>query len=363
MRPVVAAGERRLSVVPLVGRVRELEIAALDLAADDRGAPAAPRHGRSVRRASARRALAVEFSRSSASSARAPSAAARCRTGTAAHTARSRHSSSSSPGSSRATRSPSRWQSSASVARSCRRRMRPTVAGHLSIVLGLDPGERVADRETLFFSVARTSSRASPRERPTLLVFEDIHWADRACSTWSRCSAARLHDVPCSSLVLARPELLDARPALGRRSPVVHGAAAPAALRGRGARARRGCSQARRTGRPARARARRDGGGQPALHRAARSGLAERRRASRCAADDDPRHRRRAARRTAAARARRAGRRRRRGQGLLGGASSASPTRAGSWRAARRRWSAATSIRRERVSRSRASTSTPSSTC
>src|SRR5256714_10346113 len=53
-----------------------------------------------------------------------------------------------------------------------------TVTEHLAILLGLDPEGSVDDREELFFSV-RCFIEAVAREQPTMLVFEDIHWADR----------------------------------------------------------------------------------------------------------------------------------------------------------------------------------------
>lgn len=52
------------------------------------------------------------------------------------------------------------------------------VTGHLAILLGLDREGSVDDRETLFFSV-RCFIEAVARDRPTMLVFEDIQWSDR----------------------------------------------------------------------------------------------------------------------------------------------------------------------------------------
>ena len=53
-----------------------------------------------------------------------------------------------------------------------------TVTRHLAILLGLDSEGTVDDREELFFSV-RCFIESVARDRPTLLVFEDIHWSDR----------------------------------------------------------------------------------------------------------------------------------------------------------------------------------------
>ncbi|MEP6910005.1 MAG: adenylate/guanylate cyclase domain-containing protein [Actinomycetota bacterium] len=85
-----------------------------------------------------------------------------------------------------------------------------TVADHLAILLGLDPEGEVADRETLFFSV-RVFIEAAARERPTMLVFEDLHWADGGLLDLVELLAGRLHDLPILLLALARPDLLDAR--------------------------------------------------------------------------------------------------------------------------------------------------------
>jgi class 3 adenylate cyclase len=93
-----------------------------------------------------------------------------------------------------------------------------TVARHLAILLGLDPDGSVDDREELFFSV-RVFISAVAREQPTLLVFEDIHWADRGLLDLIELLAARLRDLPIMLLTLARPELLDARPSWGGGLP------------------------------------------------------------------------------------------------------------------------------------------------
>ncbi len=92
------------------------------------------------------------------------------------------------------------------------------VADHLAILLGLDAEGSVTDRETLFFSV-RGFIEAVACDKPTVLVFEDLHWADASLLDLVDMLAARLRDVPIFLLVLARPELLDARPAWGGGLP------------------------------------------------------------------------------------------------------------------------------------------------
>ena len=94
----------------------------------------------------------------------------------------------------------------------------PGVAEHLAIMLGLEREESVADRETLFFSV-RCFIEAVATVRPTMLVFEDVHWAETSLLDLIELLAARLRALPILLLALARPELLDARPGWGGGLP------------------------------------------------------------------------------------------------------------------------------------------------
>ena len=100
-----------------------------------------------------------------------------------------------------------------------------TVTRHLAILLGLDSEGTVDDREELFFSV-RCFIESVARDRPTLLVFEDIHWSDRGLLDLIELlagAAAR----PADHAALARPARA-ARHAhgLGRRAAGLHGDAA-----------------------------------------------------------------------------------------------------------------------------------------
>ena len=88
------------------------------------------------------------------------------------------------------------------------------VAQHLAIVLGLDPAGTIADRESLFVSI-RSFIEAVAADQPTMLVFEDVHWADVALLDLVELLAARLRDLPVLLLVLARPDLFDIRPSWG----------------------------------------------------------------------------------------------------------------------------------------------------
>jgi class 3 adenylate cyclase/tetratricopeptide (TPR) repeat protein len=88
------------------------------------------------------------------------------------------------------------------------------VTEHLAVVLGLDAATSVSDRESLFISI-RSFIEAVASDQPTMFVFEDLHWADEALLDLVELLAARLRDLPVLLLVLARPELLDARPGWG----------------------------------------------------------------------------------------------------------------------------------------------------
>jgi class 3 adenylate cyclase len=91
-----------------------------------------------------------------------------------------------------------------------------TVAAHLGVILGVDAGEGAADRDELFAS-ARRFIEAVPREQPTILVFEDVHWSDRNLLDLIETLATRIHGLPLLLLTLARPEFLDTREAWGAR--------------------------------------------------------------------------------------------------------------------------------------------------
>src|SRR5262249_24338149 len=70
------------------------------------------------------------------------------------------------------------------------------------------------DRNSLFQSVGVFMEGGSGEEA-TGFVFEDIHWADSTLLDLIELLASRLHDLPVLLLTLARPELLDTRPAWG----------------------------------------------------------------------------------------------------------------------------------------------------
>ena len=88
------------------------------------------------------------------------------------------------------------------------------VAGHLGAVLGVNAGDGAEDRDALFSSVRRFVEAAA-REQPTILVFEDVHWADTNLLDLIEALALRAHGLPLLLLTLSRPELLDAREGWG----------------------------------------------------------------------------------------------------------------------------------------------------
>jgi predicted ATPase len=88
------------------------------------------------------------------------------------------------------------------------------LATHLSILARLAE-DTVDDRQVLFASAQRFLE-ALACEQPTLVVLEDLQWADQSLLELVEGLSARLGDVPLLLLALARPEFLDARPSWAR---------------------------------------------------------------------------------------------------------------------------------------------------
>ena len=88
------------------------------------------------------------------------------------------------------------------------------VASQLAMLVGLEAGRAAADRPVAFFA-ARSFVEALGHDRPTLLVFEDIHWAEPGLLDLLESFASRLRDVPVLLVTLARPELLTSRNSWG----------------------------------------------------------------------------------------------------------------------------------------------------
>jgi class 3 adenylate cyclase len=87
-------------------------------------------------------------------------------------------------------------------------------ASHLAALIGLETDTTAVDQPVILFS-ARRFVEALGREQPTVLLFEDLHWAQAGLLDLVETIAARLRDTPVLVLILARPELLDLRPAWG----------------------------------------------------------------------------------------------------------------------------------------------------
>jgi class 3 adenylate cyclase/energy-coupling factor transporter ATP-binding protein EcfA2 len=88
----------------------------------------------------------------------------------------------------------------------------------LATLLGLDVENDVTDRDQLFFS-ARVLVESLALKGPTLLLYDDIHWADASLLDLLETLAARVRDVPVLFLALSRPELLGDRPGWGGGLP------------------------------------------------------------------------------------------------------------------------------------------------
>ena len=92
------------------------------------------------------------------------------------------------------------------------------VAGNLGTIVGVSADGTAADRDGLFYSV-REYLEGAARDQPTVLIFEDIHWADANLLDLVLALAGLLGRVPLLILTLARPELVDARPDWGSSVP------------------------------------------------------------------------------------------------------------------------------------------------
>jgi class 3 adenylate cyclase/tetratricopeptide (TPR) repeat protein len=85
---------------------------------------------------------------------------------------------------------------------------------HLGLLLGLGVGDDAAHPNLLFFA-ARRFAEATALGRPTLLVFEDIHWAQTRELDLLEYLATFTRDAPVLFVAPARAELLDLRPGWG----------------------------------------------------------------------------------------------------------------------------------------------------
>ncbi|HXG75382.1 MAG TPA: adenylate/guanylate cyclase domain-containing protein [Gaiellaceae bacterium] len=87
------------------------------------------------------------------------------------------------------------------------------VEPRLAHLLGLEEGA-VGDQENLF-AAARMFFERLAQTGPTVLLFEDLHWADSALLDFVEYLVEWSRDVPLFVLTLSRPELQDRRPTWG----------------------------------------------------------------------------------------------------------------------------------------------------
>jgi class 3 adenylate cyclase len=87
-------------------------------------------------------------------------------------------------------------------------------ATHLAILASL-ADDSVAERQALFASAQRFLE-ALAREQPTLVVLEDLQWADDSLLELLEALSVRMTGAPLLLLAIARPEFLDARPSWAR---------------------------------------------------------------------------------------------------------------------------------------------------
>ena len=94
------------------------------------------------------------------------------------------------------------------------------VAGHLRPLVGLaGAGESGGDRQAEAFAAWRRFLEALAERGPTVLVFEDLHWADDALLDFLDHLVDWAADVPLLVVCTARPELLARRPGWGGGKP------------------------------------------------------------------------------------------------------------------------------------------------
>ena len=93
---------------------------------------------------------------------------------------------------------------------------RDWVVTHLRTLVGLETDTSLStDRRGEAFAAWRSFLEALADQRPLVLVFEDVHWADDGLLDFIDQLVDRLADVPLLVVATARPELLERRPAWG----------------------------------------------------------------------------------------------------------------------------------------------------
>jgi class 3 adenylate cyclase/tetratricopeptide (TPR) repeat protein len=90
----------------------------------------------------------------------------------------------------------------------------PDTIRYLALLLGLASDDEVPQGRLLFYA-ARRFMECAGLERPTVFVFEDVHWAQTSELALLEYLAQHLRDAPVLLVSTARPELLDAHPTWG----------------------------------------------------------------------------------------------------------------------------------------------------
>jgi class 3 adenylate cyclase len=85
---------------------------------------------------------------------------------------------------------------------------------YLALLVGLDVGEGVEEPRLLLFA-ARRYLESAAAARPTLVIFEDIHWAKTSELDLLEYLATYMRDASVMFVAPVRPELLDTRPTWG----------------------------------------------------------------------------------------------------------------------------------------------------
>ena len=91
------------------------------------------------------------------------------------------------------------------------------LADNLQAAIGIAASEAI-DREEIFWAT-RSLLDALARERPLVVFFEDVHWAEPTFLDLVEYLAERVQGVPILLVCIARPELLEERPGWGRGNP------------------------------------------------------------------------------------------------------------------------------------------------
>jgi class 3 adenylate cyclase/tetratricopeptide (TPR) repeat protein len=89
------------------------------------------------------------------------------------------------------------------------------ITGHLRPLVGLPAEGDGGDRRDESFAAWRRFFEALAEQRPLVLVFEDVHWADDGLLDFIDHLAEWTTDVPLLVVCTARPELLERRPGWG----------------------------------------------------------------------------------------------------------------------------------------------------